>query len=101
MFPKMDEMVAAIDEKNGFDFFKDIKAFSWKEQNDFTHTGKLQIESRLTRDDLQSAYSNEAIAARVAAATRAAMMVVIYLLKTHNRTSDGERLERAMEQFFI
>jgi len=48
-FPKMGDMVAAIDAKHGFDFFKGFKASSWNVQNDFTHTGKLQIGSRLTR----------------------------------------------------
>jgi hypothetical protein len=74
----MGDMVAAIDGKHGFDFFKGFKASSWNEQSDFTHTGKLQIGSRLTI---------------------AAMMVAVLLLKTHNRTSDGERLEDALMQF--
>ena len=98
-FPKMGDMVAAIDAKYGFDFFKGFKASSWNEHNDFTHTGKLQIGSRLTRDDLQAAYADEMIAVQITTATVAAMMVAVLLLKTHNRTSDGERLEHALAQF--
>jgi len=98
-FPKMGDMVAAIDAKHGFDFFKGFKASSWNEQNDFTHAGKLQIGSRLTRDDLQAAYPDEMIAVQITTATIAAMMVAVLLLKTHNRTSDGERLEDALVQF--
>ncbi len=98
-FPKMGDMVAAIDAKHGFDFFQGFKAASWNDQNDFTHTGKLQIGSRLTRDDLQAAYPDEMIAGNVTTATIAALMVAILLLKTHNRSSDGERLERALVQF--
>jgi hypothetical protein len=55
----------------------------------------------LTRDDLQAAYPEEMIAAHLTTATIAAMMVAILLLKTHNRSSDGERLERALVQFSI
>jgi hypothetical protein len=62
-------------------------------------SGKLQIGSRLTRDDLQAAYQDEMIAAQVTTSTIAAMMVAVLLLKPHNRTSDGERLERALAQF--
>jgi hypothetical protein len=99
-FPKLVDMVAAIDAKHGFDFFKGFKPSSWNEQNDFTHTGNLQIGSRLTRDDLQAAYPDEMIVVLVTTATIAAMMVAVLLLKTHNRTSDGERLEKVMTQFF-
>jgi hypothetical protein len=60
---------------------------------------KLQIGSRLTRDDLQAAYPDEMIAVQVTIATVAAMMVAVLLLKTHDRTSDGERLEHALAQF--
>jgi hypothetical protein len=42
---------------------------------------------------------DEMVAAQVATATIAAMMVAVLLLKTHDRTSDGERLERALLQF--
>ena len=98
-FPKMSDMVAAIDAKHGFYFFRGFKASSWNEQNDFTHTGKLQIGSRLTRDDLQAAYPDEMIGAQVTTATIASMTVAVLLLKTHNRTSDGERLERAVAEF--
>jgi hypothetical protein len=98
-FPMMGDMVAEIDAKHGFDFFKGFKASSWNEQNDFTHTGKLQIGSRLTRDDLQAAYPDEMIAIQVATATIASMMVAVLLLKTHNRMLDGERLEQALAQF--
>jgi hypothetical protein len=41
-FPKMGDMVAAIDAKHGFDFFKGFEATSWNEQNDFTHTGSYK-----------------------------------------------------------
>jgi hypothetical protein len=95
----MSDMVATIDEKQGFDFFKRFKASSWTAQNDFTHTGKLQMGSRLTRDDLQAAYPDAMIAAQVTSASIAAMMVAVLLLKTHNRTKDGERLEHALAQF--
>jgi hypothetical protein len=98
-FPKMGDMVAAIDAAHGFAYFKGFKASTWNEQNDFAHTGKLQIGSRLTRDDLQAAYSDEMIAAQVTTATVAAMMVAVLLLKTHNRVSDGERLEHALVKF--
>src|SRR5262249_44496956 len=99
-FLKMGDMVAAIDAKHGFDFFKGFKASSWQEQNDLTHTGNLQIGSRLTRDDLQTAYPEEMIAIQVTTTTIATMMVAVLLLKTHNRTSDGERLEQVLTQFF-
>ena len=99
-FPKMGDMVASIDAKHGFDFFKNFKAYSWNEQNDFTHAGKLQIESRLTRDDLQSAYPDQMIAGQVTTATIAALMVPVLLLKTHNRTTDGEQLELVLAELF-
>jgi hypothetical protein len=98
-FPTIGEMVTAIDSEHGFDFFKGFKASSWNEQNDFTHTGKLQIGSRLTRDDLQAAYPDEMVALQVTTATVAALMVGILLLKTHDRTSDGEVLEHLLAQF--
>ncbi len=99
-FPKMGDMVAAIDAKHGFDFFTNFKASSWGDQNDFTHAGKLQIGSRLTRDDLQAAYPDEMIAGQVTTATIAALLVAVLLLKTHNRTADGERLELALAKLF-
>jgi hypothetical protein len=100
-FPKIGDMVSAIDANHGLEFYKGFKASSWNEQNDFTHTGKLQIASRLTRDDLQAAYPDKMIAAQIATATIAAIMVAILLLKTHNRTWDGERLEQVLTQFSI
>jgi len=39
-YPAIGGMVAAIDAKHGLDFFTGLKASSWKEQNDFTHTGR-------------------------------------------------------------
>jgi hypothetical protein len=98
-FPETGDMVAAIDASHGSDFFGRFKALSWKHQNDFTHTGGLQINSRLTRDDLQAAYPEELIAMQVSAATVAAILVVVLLLKTHSRMADGERLERVVMQF--
>jgi hypothetical protein len=92
-------MVTAIDAEVRADWFKHFKALSWKEQNDFTHTGRLQVNSRLTRDDLQSAYPEEMIAAQVDTATIAAILIAVLLLKTHDRISDGERLERLITQF--
>lgn len=98
-FPPMADMVSAIDAAVGASWFKQFKSLSWKEQNDFTHTGRLQVNSRLTRDDLQSAYPEEMICAQVDTATIAAVLVAVLLLKTHNRISDGERLERLILQF--
>lgn len=99
-FPKMGDMVDAIDAKHGFDFFKNFKASSWDDQNDFTHAGKLQIGSRLARDDLQAAYPEEMIAGQVTSATIAGLMIAVLLLKTHDRTADGERLELALAKLF-
>jgi hypothetical protein len=98
-FPKMGDMVAAIDAEHGFDFFTGFRASSWALQNDFIHAGRLQISSRLIRDDLQAVYPDEMIAGQITTATVAAMMVAVLLLKTHNRTSDGERLESALVEF--
>ena len=99
---KTGKMVAAIDAAHGSDFFTRMKALSWKDQNDFTHTGRLQTNSRFTREDLQIAYPEEAIAAQVNAVTFvAAILVTVFLLKTQSRTSDGERLERLVTRFRV
>ncbi len=45
-FPEMGAMVAAIDKAIGETFFQQFKADSWKKQNDFTHTGSFQVNSR-------------------------------------------------------
>lgn len=99
-FPQMGALVASIDAKHGFDFFKNFKASSWGDQNDFTHGGKLQIGSRLTRDDLQASYPDDMIAGQVGTATIAALLVTVLLLKTHNRIADGEHLELTMADLY-
>ena len=53
----------------------------------------MQVNSRLTRDDLQSAYPDEMIAVNLATTTMVAILVTVILLKTHDRVADGERLE--------
>lgn len=99
-FPKMGDLVAATDAKHGFDFFKYFKASCWEDQNDFTHSGKLQIGSRLTRDDLQASYPDDMIAGQVATTTIAALLVAVLLLKTHNRIADGEHLELTLANLY-
>ena len=54
-FPKMGDMVAAIDATSDTNFFRRFKALSWCDQNDFTHTGRLQIHSRFTGTSLNPA----------------------------------------------
>ena len=98
-FPEMGAMVTAIDKAVGETFFQQFKANSWKKQNDFTHTGSFQVNSRLTRDDLQSAYPDEMIAANLDTTTMVAILVTVLLLKTHDRVPDGERLEQLLAQF--
>ena len=77
-FPKMGEMVAAIDANHGFDFFKNFKASSWEDHNDFVHGGRLQIGSQLTHEDLQASFPDEMIAGQVTTATIAALMSLFY-----------------------
>src|SRR5260370_42642675 len=55
-FPEMGAMVNGIDKAMGETFFQNFKANSWRDQNDFTHSGRTEVNSRLTRDDVQSAY---------------------------------------------
>jgi uncharacterized protein DUF6988 len=98
-FPPMGAMVTGIDNAMGQTFFQNFKSNSWKDQNDFTHSGRMQVNSRLTRDDLQSAYPDEMIAANLATTTMVAILVTVILLKTHGRVTEGERLEAMMAQF--
>ena len=100
-FPEMGTMVTGIDNAMGQTFFQSFKANSWKDQNDFTHSGRLQVNSRLTRDDLQSAYPDEMIAVNLATTTMVAILVTVILLKTHDRVADGERLEAMLAQFEV
>ena len=67
-------MVNGIDKAMGEKFFQKFKTNSWKDQNDFTHTGSMQVNSRLTRDGLQSAYPDEMIAVNLATTTMVAML---------------------------
>lgn len=92
-------MVTGIDKAMGGKFFQNFKVNSWKDQNDFTHSGRMQVNSRLTRDDLQSAYPDQMIAAHVATTTMAAILVTVILLKTHDRVADGKRLEAMLAEF--
>ncbi len=98
-FPEMGAMVNGIDKAMGETFFQNFKANSWKDQNDFTHSGRMQVNSRLSRDDLQSAYPDEMIAVNLATTTIVAIFVTVILLKTHDRVADGERLESMLAQF--
>jgi hypothetical protein len=100
-FPEMGAMVTGIDKAMGETLFQNFKANSWKGQNDFTHSGRMQVNSRLTRDDLQSAYPDEMIAAHLATTTMAAILVTVILLKTHDRVADGERLEAMLAPFEV
>src|SRR5258708_11421376 len=76
-FPEMGAMVNGIDKAMGETFFQNFKANSWKDQNDFTHSGRMQVNSRLTRDDLQSAYPDEMIAVNLATTTMVAILVTV------------------------
>jgi hypothetical protein len=98
-FPKMGDMVAAIDATSDSDFFHKCKTLSWRDQNDFTHTGRLQIHSRFTGDALESRYPDEMVMTQVSSATMAAILVAILLLKTHGRIPEGERMERLSVSF--
>jgi hypothetical protein len=73
-FPKMGDIVAAIDATSDTDFFQRFKALSWRDQNDFTHTGRLQIHSRFSGGELESRYPDEMIMAQVSSATMAAIL---------------------------
>jgi hypothetical protein len=95
----MGAMVSGIDKEMGETFFQNFKANSWNDQNDFTHSGRMQVNSRLSRDDLQSAYPDEMIAVNLATTAMVAVLVTVILLKAHDRVADGERLESMLAQF--
>ncbi len=40
-FPEMGAIVNSIDKAMGETFFQNFKANSWKDQNDFTHSGRM------------------------------------------------------------
>jgi hypothetical protein len=98
-FPKIGDMVAAIDATSDAKFFHNFKTLSWNDQNDFTHTGRLQMHSRFTGDELVSRYPDEMIMAQVSSATMAAILVAVVLLKVHGRIPEGERMERLLVSF--
>jgi hypothetical protein len=99
VFPPMGDMVAAIDATTEAAFFQRCKDLSWRDQNEFTHTGRLQIHARFTGNELKSRYPDEMIMAQVSSATMAALLVAILLLKIHGRIPEGERLERLLVSF--
>jgi hypothetical protein len=98
-FPKMGDMVAAIDATSDTNYFQRFKSLSWRDQNDFAHTGRMQIHSRFSGNELESRYPDDMIMAQVSSATMAAILVVVLLLKTHGRIPEGERMERLLVSF--
>ena len=98
-FPQMAKMVSEIDAAIGGAFFKEFKKLSWKQQNQFVHTGHLQRIGRISREDLQSPYPDEGIILQVNITTQALLLVAIFVLKAIGRVPKAERLERFMLTF--
>lgn len=95
-FPVVDKMATSIDKAMGQSFFTSFKNSSWRIQNDFVHSGKMQVDSRLTRDDLQSDYSDEMIVANLVPAAKASILVSVILLRTSGRIAEADQLEKML-----
>ena len=78
---------------------REFKKLSWKQQNQFVHTGHLQRIGRISREDLQSPYPDEGIILQVNITTQALLLVAIFVLKAIGRVPKAERLERFILAF--
>jgi hypothetical protein len=101
-FPRMGDMIAAIDERYSTDvFFTSLKKRSWAAMCSYAHSGLLQITRRFTDDEVKPNYGDGEILEVLNAMNIAVILASRMFFMSVGRQHEADKVEKMMAEYVM
>ena len=100
--PKIGALIGALQTLDGFDavLLNDLKKKVWRNLNDFTHGGTIQVKARISMNEIASNYKYEHIAGLLASAATFSLLAGVGLAAAIGSESLAQGLYAAYHRIY-